>query len=136
MQETSGTFSTPNYPSFYPHNVVCLWVIRVPKAKNIIVTIEEFDVGDATGDFLAYSQDGSYPSEQEPIRINSPGRKELTFGGETAIFEFVSDGKINAKGFLARYNSDFRQEKPGRANYRLDGFRIVVLGYRLRAFVQ
>ena len=100
------------------------------------MTIEQFDVDGATGDFLAYSQDGSYPSEQEPVRVSSPGRKELTFQGETAIFEFVSDEKINANGFLARYNSDFRQEKPGRANYRLDGFRDVSLGYRMMVFVQ
>ena len=77
------------------------------------MTIEEFDIGDNTGDFLTYSEDGSYRSEQKFVRNNSPGRQQLTFQGETAIFEFVSDGKINARGFLASYISDLRQEKPG-----------------------
>ena len=72
---------------------------------------------------MAYSRDGSFQLEQNPVRINGPGRKVLTFQKETAIFEFVSDGRINSKGFLAKYNSDVRQEKPGRI--------IVVLEMRL-----
>lgn len=119
LQERSGTFETPNYPNSYPSEVVCLWVIRVPKAKSIIVTIETFDIGKETGDFLAYSKDGSYPSTQEPVRINNPGTQELTFQGETALFEFFSDGKINAKGFLARYSSDLRQNTPGREKWKV-----------------
>ena len=120
LKGNSGSFASPNYPSDYPHNVTCLWVIRIPKATSILVTVDDVDIGPETGDFLAYSQDGSYPSEQKPVKINSPGRKELTFQGDTALFEFVSDGKFNARGFFARYNSDLRQNTPGRVKNRLN----------------
>ena len=107
--ESSGIFSTPNYPNLYPNDVVCLWVIKVPEATQITVTFQDFDIGNSDGDFVAYSPDGIYPSNKAPSVIKNPGKKQFTFAGNTAFFEFVSDSKAAAKGFFASYKSDSSQ---------------------------
>ncbi|KAH9514313.1 hypothetical protein Btru_028693, partial [Bulinus truncatus] len=38
---SSGNFSSPNYPSDYPHNVDCIWRILAPPAKRIRVDFLE-----------------------------------------------------------------------------------------------
>ena len=42
---TSGTFTSPNYPGEYPHNVDCVWVITAPAGERIQLDfIEQFAI--------------------------------------------------------------------------------------------
>ena len=115
MEETSGIFASPNYPNPYPNEVVCLWVFNVPQAKSLIVTLESFDVGQSSGDFLAYSRGGINPTNEKPVIITRKSKKQFTFDGDSALFEFVSDGQQTSKGFFARYDSDLKGNIQGRA---------------------
>ncbi|XP_065052552.1 cubilin-like isoform X5 [Rhopilema esculentum] len=109
LEETSGIFASPNYPNPYPNEVVCLWVFSVPQAKSLIVTLESFDVGQSSGDFLAYSAGGINPTNEKPAIITRESKKQFTFDGDSALFEFVSDGQQTSKGFFARYDSDLKR---------------------------
>ena len=108
LTSESGAFATPNYPNPYPNDTVCLWVIKVPKAKQIRVVFDAFNLAADAKDFLAYSEDGIYPSDKRPLLITAPGQREYTFVGDTAFFEFVSDAKNSAQGFQGRYESSFQ----------------------------
>ena len=42
---TSGTFTSPNYPQGYPHNVDCVWIITAPASERIKLDfIEQFAI--------------------------------------------------------------------------------------------
>ncbi len=70
------------------------------------MNFEEFDLASNGKDVLAFSEKSIYSSNKEPTVITPLGKKELSLSGDTAFFEFISDGSINAKGFLARYQTD------------------------------
>ncbi|XP_043975429.1 ST14 transmembrane serine protease matriptase a [Gambusia affinis] len=38
---STGTFSTPNFPNYYPPNIVCDWEIEVPSNKVVKVTFKK-----------------------------------------------------------------------------------------------
>ena len=45
LATTSGTFTSPNYPDSYPHNVDCVWVITAPANLRIQLDfIESFEI--------------------------------------------------------------------------------------------
>eukprot|EP00794_Sanderia_malayensis_P003627 gene3627-4141_t len=108
LVSSSGVFSTPNFPNSYPNNSVCLWVIKVDKAKQIQVNIDQLDLASNKKDFLAFQEHGVPVTarRERPTLVTSSESLDLTFAGNTALFEFISDGSIAAKGFIARYTTD------------------------------
>ena len=43
--QTSGTFTSPNYPANYPHNVDCVWIITAPASERIQLDfLEQFAI--------------------------------------------------------------------------------------------
>ncbi|XP_041920036.1 ST14 transmembrane serine protease matriptase a [Alosa sapidissima] len=42
LSGSSGTFTSPNYPNFYPPRSFCEWSIQVPSDKHIKVTFDKF----------------------------------------------------------------------------------------------
>ena len=41
---SSGTLFSPFYPTPYPKNVICIWVISVPANKRVKLTFDKFDL--------------------------------------------------------------------------------------------
>ena len=39
-----GTFTSPNYPSVYPHNVDCTWVITAPATERVQLDFDDFNL--------------------------------------------------------------------------------------------
>lgn len=53
-----GTFTSPNYPSPYPHNRVCEWRITVQEGRRVTLTIDDMRVEDqlrCRSDYMAVS---------------------------------------------------------------------------------
>ncbi len=115
--EKSGEFSTPNYPSPYYQPVVCLWVIRIPNAKQISVRFDTFNPGSDGKSFLVYSKDGVFSSDKDLVTITNFGKKQFTFVGNTAFFEFISKGS-DAKSFHAKYESSQQHFTKGKVGIR------------------
>ena len=113
LQMPSGRIQTPNYPSFYPPNMVCTWKITVSKGKRIKLSFESFKLyfsvftdnirqckPGPTVDYLSVkdgmkktsSSLGIYCDKLKPAPIYSSGRHMLiSFHSASASF-FVETG--------------------------------------------
>lgn len=43
MKKPTGSFSSPNYPNSYPHDVKCQWEIEVEYGHLIEITFLDYD---------------------------------------------------------------------------------------------
>ncbi|KAK7482464.1 hypothetical protein BaRGS_00026281, partial [Batillaria attramentaria] len=106
-----GSFQSPDYPSHYPNNQDCVYIISRPWGERITLSFTFFDL--EISDFLggcAYDnvtiQEGS--SEDSPV-INSFCDSDLppvrrTFQNVMRIW-FRSDNSVTGGGFVANYTS-------------------------------
>ena len=108
FREESGSFKSPGYPSRYPSNANCLWVLEIPNAHQIEVVFSTFEIEKSNGchkDYLLTSRDGMYPSKFAVDRQCGTEMFPKKFRGNRAWFEFTSDDEINKAGFIARWIS-------------------------------
>ena len=108
LTSPSGSFGSPNNPLNYPPQLTCLWVIKIPNARNIRVTFDSFDIEPSsrcTKDYLLSLKDGKFPSSFGVRRNCGRSIQPLAFEGDRAWIEFVSDANNNYPGFQARYEA-------------------------------
>ncbi|TNN61134.1 Cubilin [Liparis tanakae] len=85
----SGEIHSPSYPSSYPSNVDCSWLISVDPGHRVLVNFSDVDIehhGDCSWDYVAVS-DGFRESN-------------------TIYVRFRSDSSRNHRGFSARFSED------------------------------
>ncbi|CAH1775425.1 unnamed protein product [Owenia fusiformis] len=104
----TGTIVSPNYPSAYPSNTDCEWVISVEQHKKVELTFEDFDVeGHATCTYDAVSvYDGE--SQAFPLLLKAcgnglPNPSMIRSSAEDMYIRMDSDGSVQARGFKASY---------------------------------
>ncbi len=112
LTDKTGTFSTPGYPQNYPSDTTCLWQIKIPGARQIIIEFESFNVeeGDVNiarcnRDYLLVLKDGKFPSAFAIQKRCGTDASPIIFNGDRAWIEFVSDSSVNANGFRANYRA-------------------------------
>ena len=44
LRKNSGTFTSPEYPNFYPVNVICEWRIETDPGTKVQIVINELDL--------------------------------------------------------------------------------------------
>ena len=44
LRKNSGTFTSPEYPNFYPVNVICEWRIETDPGTKVQIIINELDL--------------------------------------------------------------------------------------------
>lgn len=44
LTDSEGSFSSPSHPGFYPHNMLCVWVIRVPPPSLVQIHVSSLSV--------------------------------------------------------------------------------------------
>uniref|UniRef100_A0A672TRZ1 Metalloendopeptidase n=1 Tax=Strigops habroptila TaxID=2489341 RepID=A0A672TRZ1_STRHB len=100
-------FSSVNYPSPYPNNSNCLWLIRIRQSK-IFLQFEAFDLqlsSDCSSDYIKVYNGNS---KNSPVLLDKYCGKgplpSLVASGSTMLVEFASDESITATGFRASYN--------------------------------
>ena len=106
---SSGSFSSPNYPSNYPNSRTCRWIIGVQDGHRVQLPFQTFlletyllpstctcdhveirDGSDGNSSSL-----GTFCSDNKPSPIQSSGR--------FLWIEFDGDFRTNEKGFSATY---------------------------------
>ncbi|KAI1237907.1 hypothetical protein IHE44_0013999, partial [Lamprotornis superbus] len=107
LPKPKGSFSSVNYPSPYPNNSNCLWLIRIRRSK-IFLQFEAFDLQgslDCSSDYIKIYNGNSKSS---PVLLDKYCGKgplpSLVASGSTMLVEFASDESITATGFRASYN--------------------------------
>ena len=104
-----GTFTTPNYPSLYPRNTRCLWILKVPFAKGIKLQYDDFDLEESS-ECRADRVIATGPRPFQATKICGTHAKGKVLRGNVAMIEFMSNGAVEKRGFKARYESLFRFE--------------------------
>ncbi|XP_045147329.1 deleted in malignant brain tumors 1 protein [Echinops telfairi] len=107
ISSLSGSFSSPWYPTNYPTDVECVWVIHVPETFRIELMIPALILEDIYGcpyDFIEVF-DGRQVGSLSLGRFCAG--VELTFLSSSNVMTtvFRSDAMITSKGFLALYKA-------------------------------
>ncbi|XP_058663852.1 embryonic protein UVS.2-like [Ammospiza caudacuta] len=107
LSKPKGSFSSVNYPSPYPNNSNCLWLIRIRRSK-IFLQFEAFDLQHSPGCSSDYIKIYNGNSKSSPVLLDKYCGKgplpSLVASGSTMLVEFASDESITATGFRASYN--------------------------------
>ncbi|KAL4698860.1 hypothetical protein H8959_011517 [Pygathrix nigripes] len=120
ISNLSGSFSSPWYPTNYPTDLECVWVIHVAEKFHIELIIPSLKLEDISGcpyDFIEVF-DGRQAASLSMGRFCAGA--ELTFLSSSNIMTavFRSDAMITNTGFYALYNTIQQDE---RENGRCEG---------------
>ncbi|XP_078360313.1 bone morphogenetic protein 1-like [Oculina patagonica] len=109
---TSGSFSSPNYPSNYANRQTCTWIITVPQGHLVRLSFESFQLESCAlpspvcscdhlevrdGSVASSERLGRYCGDEYPAAVQSSGR--------FMWIEFCTDLFSNEKGFFATYTA-------------------------------
>ncbi|XP_071972590.1 embryonic protein UVS.2-like [Engystomops pustulosus] len=104
----NGRLNSANYPSSYPHNTNCVWLIRTPSGQ-VSLTFAAFDIQsspDCTSDYIKI-YDG--PTKRSPILLDKTCGTGLIppiiASTNQLLVEFSSDSSVAGVGFTASYSS-------------------------------
>ena len=100
---TSGTFTSPGYPSSYPDSKECQTTITVDKGKIITLTFSTFDLEESSGCFFDFVEiiEGDRKKKYCGKAIPPAYRSK----GNSIVVKFKSDSYFNGKGFSATFNA-------------------------------
>ncbi|XP_074622578.1 uncharacterized protein LOC141880862 isoform X5 [Acropora palmata] len=101
-----GNFTSPNYPSRYPHNLNCLWTITAAPGYYIDLHFINFVVEGCPYDYVEVF-DQNYPSTS--IKVKSCGYRGawcVTSTSKVLYVRFVTDRSVALSGFFASYRND------------------------------
>lgn len=104
LTSPSGTVSSPNYPSYYPRNIHCLWMIRPLNANTIDIEFEKGyqlvnkDQGQCADYILT-----TYPGVAEPIEECGLEILDKKILADQVWVEFVTDYLDEGRGFSFKY---------------------------------
>ena len=107
LTDLQGNFSSPNYPSSYPHQLNCTWSITVTPGSHIYLQFCNFSV-EYGGKHCRYDyvevSDSNYPLSS--IQIKRCGDESLWCVWSTSNVlhvRFVTDSSVSASGFMAHF---------------------------------
>ncbi|CAH2326721.1 embryonic -like isoform X2 [Pelobates cultripes] len=108
LNTINGTLTSANYPSAYPQNSSCVWLIRTRSGKTAS-HFNAFDVQSSPGCVSDYIKIYDGPSKTSPLLLDrscgSGVVPLLMSSASQMLIEFVSDGSLSATGFKATYTS-------------------------------
>ncbi|XP_027030587.1 ST14 transmembrane serine protease matriptase a isoform X2 [Tachysurus fulvidraco] len=100
LTESSGTFTSPNYPKYYPPLMRCEWNIQVPPTMHVKLTFSKFMMsvgGSCSNDYVQVNDEklcGSLPSST--MRTSNSNQMTVIF---------YSDASNVDRGFNASYKA-------------------------------
>ncbi|KAE8587888.1 hypothetical protein XENTR_v10022166 [Xenopus tropicalis] len=108
LSNTNGTMISANYPSAYPNNANCVWLIRIP-SEQVTLQFQAFDIQSSPGCVSDYIKIYDGPSKTSPVLVDracGTGLIPIQIASTNQMLvEFVSDGAVNGTGFKATYGS-------------------------------
>ncbi|XP_078370603.1 tolloid-like protein 2 [Oculina patagonica] len=120
LSGSSGTFLSPNFPYYYPDDVRCIWTISVPAGNVVKLRFENFELNldpedckrsTKTSKDYVQIHDGQVPESKELAlycgNFLSMGPSDVYSTGRymTVIFQSISDGQLENRGFKARFEA-------------------------------
>ncbi|XP_019728444.1 suppressor of tumorigenicity 14 protein homolog [Hippocampus comes] len=103
LTASSGVFTSPLYPSFYPPAVDCKWTIKVPAGKKVRVKFNLFRMKEPGVDVRVCHKD--YVEVMGKKYCGELSSLALTSTTNTLDVTFHSDESYTDKGFSAEYNA-------------------------------
>ena len=107
LTDLQGNFSSPNYPSSYPHQLNCTWSITVTPGSYIYLQFSKFSLeyggSHCPFDYVEVS-DSNYPSSSAQIKRCGYQRHWCVWSTSNVLHvRFVTDFYVSDSGFMARY---------------------------------
>ncbi|XP_052571549.1 CUB domain-containing protein 2 isoform X3 [Peromyscus californicus insignis] len=114
LSAPSGNFSSPNFPSLYPYNTECSWLIVVAEGSSVLLTFHAFDLEyhDTCGfDFLEIYNGASGDKGNLLGRFcGQVPPPPFTSSWHVMSVVFHSDKHVASRGFSAGYQKGECQE--------------------------
>ena len=98
----SRSFRSPGYPSNYPNNLDCTWIISTTSGSRVEITFSSFST-ERIHDYLEIRDGRSSYSRLLASYSGSRSTFSFTSSGTTLRISFKSDGSVTRGGFSARY---------------------------------
>ncbi|XP_068733856.1 membrane frizzled-related protein-like [Montipora capricornis] len=107
LTDLQGNFSSPNYPSSYPNNLISIWSITVTPGSYIYLQFSYFSLEDGGKncwfDYVKVS-DSNYPSSSIQIKRCGYQSPWCVWSTSNVLHvRFVTDSSYSAPGFMAHY---------------------------------
>ncbi|XP_069007315.1 cubilin [Embiotoca jacksoni] len=102
----SGEIHSPSYPSSYPNNVDCSWVISVDPNHRVLLNFSDLDIeyhSNCNWDYVAV-HDGPTSSSPLLVRVCGTVPPSITSTQNTMYVRFRSDSSRRHRGFSARFS--------------------------------
>lgn len=108
LNNNTGIFTSNNYPSAYPNNCDCVWLIRVPSGQASL-KFSSFNIQSTPNCDSDYMRIYDGPSKNSPVLLDkmcgSQTIPPLIASTSQMLVQFVSDGAVAGVGFQASYSS-------------------------------
>ncbi|KAK3572019.1 hypothetical protein QTP86_022249 [Hemibagrus guttatus] len=102
-----GYITSPNYPSNYPQNIDCVWIIMVPNGESVQLDFEDFYIEPNTGCFYDYLElrDGVSSNADLIAKLCGSTKPSTQHSKASAMYlRFRTDHSVTHKGFKAKYS--------------------------------
>ncbi|XP_016375881.1 suppressor of tumorigenicity 14 protein homolog [Sinocyclocheilus rhinocerous] len=127
LSGTSGSFKSPNFPSYYPPNTTCQWDIEVPDGKYVKLRFPKFMV--STGSLNHCSGDYVQIVGKSTLCGQQPANTMVTVNSNKMTVVFKSDSSQVDRGFSATYEV-FEPTDPCPDKFQCDNKRCVNPSFR------
>eukprot|EP00079_Xenopus_tropicalis_P009806 XP_002934135.2 PREDICTED: astacin-like metalloendopeptidase isoform X2 [Xenopus tropicalis] len=108
LTDANGTVTSANYPSAYPNNAKCVWVIQAP-SDLVTLTFAAFNLQSAPNCESDYIRVYDGRTRTSPLLLDrtcgSGSVPALISSSNMMLVEFVSGDNIEATGFSASYTT-------------------------------
>lgn len=105
-----GNITTPRYPSKYPTNVTCVWVLEAPENHTVKLSLEEFELEEDKKCLYDYFEvfEGNTTDEEHRLGNRLCGshiRQVFQSKGRKMSILFNSDRSVTSNGFRAEWKT-------------------------------
>ena len=101
----SGSFSSPNYPSYYYNNQRCSWGITVPSGYRVEVKFDTFRTYNRNDYLKIYDGSSSSSTQLTSLSGYQSTPRVYSSSGSSMWFSFYSDSSGTQKGFHATFTA-------------------------------
>ncbi|XP_035255591.1 deleted in malignant brain tumors 1 protein isoform X4 [Anguilla anguilla] len=122
----SGSFSSPNYPSYYHDNAYCVWRISALSGQRVVLAITDVQLENCCSCDYIEVYDGSSLSSRPlgKVCLNST-TEDFHSSSRYLTVLFRSDSSVVSRGFRAHYTSSL-PDSAGRVDCSSDNMTIVI----------
>ncbi|KAL8573049.1 hypothetical protein ACOMHN_010479 [Nucella lapillus] len=108
----NGIIMSKNYPSNYPHNTECEWLISLPVNRLIIFNITDFDIeGGSCGNDYLDLYDGPNTNSRRMAHLcgrEIPGNSTYRASNNMYV-KMRTDSSVTGRGFKAQYYPGYQE---------------------------